>query len=159
VPRRPPLRLALLGLALVTGCTTQGAAPQDDSPVDVEVPVVDAATAATCARLFEALPDEVDPGVTRRPVRGDETLTAAWGDPPVTLTCGVPEPDRPEEPVVINGVAWSVRDIGAGFRWTTRSRAVHVAVDIPSRYENGAEIVNPLSGPVASAVPTTAPQQ
>jgi hypothetical protein len=69
----------------------------------------------------------------------------------------VPEPDRPEEPVVVNGVAWTVRDIGAGFRWTTKDRAVLVAVDIPDAYENGVEIVNPLSGPVASAVPTVAP--
>ena len=153
MPGRPPLRLALLPLVLLAGCTTSAPEPAT-GPVDVPVPVVDAVTASTCARLVEALPEEVDPGVERRPVTGDATLTAAWGDPPVTLACGVPEPDRPEEPVVVNGVAWSVRDIGAGFRWTTRDRAVSVAVDIPSAYENGAEIVNPLSTAVAAAVPS-----
>ena len=153
MPGRPPLRLALLAVTLLAGCTTSTPEPAT-GPVDVTAEAVDATTAAACRRLVAALPDEVDPGVTRRPVSGDPGLTAAWGDPAVTLVCGVPEPDRPEEPVIVNGVTWSVRDIGAGFRWTTRDRPVRVAVDIPDAYENGAEIVNPLSGPVASALPT-----
>jgi hypothetical protein len=59
----------------------------------------------------------------------------------------VPEPDRPEEPVVVNGVAWSVRDIGAGLPLDHARPPGAVAVDVPQAYENGAEIVNPLSGP------------
>ena len=106
-----------------------------------------------CALLTASLPFEVDPGVQRRSVVGDRELTAAWGDPPVTLECGVPEPDRPEEPVVVNGVTWSVRDIGAGFRWTTRDRVANVAVEIPDAYENGAEIVNPISTQLQMTAP------
>ena len=93
----------------------------------------------------------------RRPVSQDSDTAAAWGDPPVILQCGVPAPDRPEEEVVINGVTWSVRDIGAGFRWTTVGRAVNVAVEIPDAYANGAEIVNPLADSLARTVPTVAP--
>ena len=156
MPGGPPLRLALLALGLLAGSGAEGVQPAT-GPVDVPAPAVDAVTASACRALVAALPEEVDPGVTRRPVSGDAGRTAAWGDPPVTLTCGVPAPDRPEEPVVVNGVAWSVRDIGAGFRWTTRDREVLVAVDVPDAYENGAEIVNPLSGPVASAFPSVAP--
>jgi hypothetical protein len=118
---------------------------------------VDGVTAEACRQLLASLPDEVDPGVRRRPVTGDSGLTAAWGDPPVTLQCGVPEPDRPEEPLVINGVAWSVRDIGAGLRFSARGRTTSVAVDVPDAYGNSIEIVNPLSAPVAAAVPTAAP--
>jgi hypothetical protein len=66
----------------------------------------------------------------------------------VTLECGVPDPERPEEPVIVNGVAWSVRDIGPGFRWTSRELRVNVAVEIPETYANGAEIVNPLAEPL-----------
>ena len=117
------------------------------------VPTISAAALEPCGRLFEALPDEVDPGVSRRPVRGDDRLTAAWGEPPVTLTCGGAAPDRPDQPVVVNGVAWTVRDIGPGFEWTTSGRAVNIVVQIPDAYANGAEIVNPLSGPVADAIP------
>ena len=113
--------------------------------------------ASFCSDLLASLPDEVDPGVRRRPVSGTPALTAAWGDPPVTLECGVPAPERPEEPVIVNGLTWSVRDIGAGFRWTTRDRAANVAVEIPDAYENGAEIVNPLAAPILGALPAAAP--
>jgi hypothetical protein len=114
---------------------------------------------AVCAALADVLPEEVDPGVTRRPVEPDTGRTAAWGDPPVTLECGVEPPERLEQPVVVNGVGWTVRDVGAGFRWTTSGREVLVAVTIPDDYTNGVEIVFPLSPAVAEAVPVdpTAP--
>ena len=121
------------------------------------MPSADAATAQTCTRLVAALPEEVDPGVERRDVVGDPTRAAAWGDPPVTLECGVPPPERPDEPVIVNGVRWSVRDIGPGFRWTTSGLRVNVAVEIPDAYRNGAEIVNPLAAPLLETVPTAAP--
>jgi hypothetical protein len=122
--------------------------------VDVPEPAARGADVdAVCAALGSALPDEVDPGVERRPVSGDEDRTAAWGDPPVTLQCGVDPPERLEPPVVVNGVAWTVRDIGPGFRWTTSGRTVLVAVTIPDEYTNGVEIVFPLSPVVEEVVP------
>jgi hypothetical protein len=119
------------------------------------VPAVGEAASEACAALLVSLPVEIDPGVRRRPVTGDQRLTAAYGDPPVTLECGVPDPDRPEQPAVVNGVEWSVRDIGAGFRWTTVGREVNVAVDIPDAYPNGAELVLPLADPIEAALPAS----
>ena len=156
MPRRPPLRARLLTLALLlpaAGCTSSDEpAPKATGPVDVPAPSVSREVRAACAALVAALPVEVDPEVRRRPVTGDAALTAAWGDPPVTLECGVPDPDRPDEPVTVNGVAWSVRDIGAGYRWTTRDLTLNVAVEIPDAYDNGAEIVNPLAEPILAAL-------
>ena len=120
-------------------------------------PAVSPEAASACATLVAALPDEIDPGVRRRPVEGDASRTAAWGDPAVVLQCGVQEPDRPEEPASVNGVLWSVRDIGPGFRWTTEELAVPVAVEIPDAYESGAELVNPLAEPLLATLPTAAP--
>ena len=156
MPRRPPLTFRLLAAALLltaTGCTAdeEPAAPKK-GPVPVPVPKVDEQVRRSCAALAAALPLEVDPGVKRRRVLGDEALTAAWGDPPVTLECGVPDPERPPEPVTVNGVEWSVRDIGAGYRWTTRNLIVNVAVEIPDTYTNGAEIVNPLATPLLATL-------
>ena len=105
-----------------------------------------------CGRLLEALPEEVDPGVRRRPVEGSP-LSAAWGDPAVVLSCGVPVPDRLDEPAQVNGVLWSVRDVGAGYRWTTVELGINVAVDVPDAYENGAELVNPLAEPLRATLP------
>ena len=135
-------------LAAVAGCTSPS--PTDGGPVALPAPStsLDAAAASACAALLEALPDEIDPGVTRRPVEAAPDRLTAWGDPPVTLECGVALPDRPEEPVIVNDVMWSVRDIGPGFRWTTTDRAVNVAVEIPDAYDNGAELVNPLAAPI-----------
>jgi hypothetical protein len=64
------------------------------------------------------------------------------------LECGVPLPDRQEEQVTVNGLAWTVRDSGAGFRWTTRELPVPVAVEVPDAYDNPAELVNPLAEPL-----------
>lgn len=156
MPRRPPLTLRLLAVVLLlaaTGCTsTDEPAPKALGPVDVPVPKVSPDVRAACAALAASLPVELDPGVERRKVFRDEELTAAWGDPPVTLECGVPAPDRPDEEVTVNGVVWTVRDIGAGYRWTTEDLAVNVAVEIPDEYANGAELVNPLAEPLKAAL-------
>ncbi len=128
-------------------------------PVDVPLPRPASADAdRACASLVEALPDELDPGVERRPVDGDATRTAAWGDPAVVLVCGAPAPDeRPDEPASINGVTWSVRDVGTAFRWTSAELGVVVTVDVPDAYRNGAELVNPLAGPLLSTLPGPTP--
>ena len=68
------------------------------------------------------------------------------------LECGVALPDRQEEEVEVNGLAWTVRDSGAGFRWTTRELPVAVAVEIPDAYGNPAELVNPLAEPLREAL-------
>jgi hypothetical protein len=71
----------------------------------------------------------------------------------VTLECGVDPPERLEPPIDVNGVVWSTRDIGPGFRWTTANRTVRIAVTIPDDYANGVEIIFPLSPVVDQTVP------
>jgi hypothetical protein len=143
--------------------STDEPAPAATGPVPAPSagPALSPAAAQACRALLDALPDEIDPGVTRRPVEGTDTegdgRTAAWGDPAVVLQCGVAESDRPEEPAQVNGVLWSVRDIGAGYRWTTQNRVPAVAVDVPDAYENVAELVVPLAEPVQQAIPLPTP--
>jgi hypothetical protein len=115
-------------------------------------PVAGAEVDAACAALLEALPEEVDPGVARRPVEPDTGRTAAWGDPPVLLECGVEPPERDEPPFVVNGVAFTTRDVGPATRWTTYGRTVLAAVTVPDEY-SGAEIVLPLAAAVDAALP------
>ena len=90
---------------------------------------------AACAALAKALPAELDKGVRRRPVSGDAARTAAWGDPAVTLQCGVPLPDQALEPLVVDGLAFVTVRKGGSVVWTTRDRAVNVSLDIPKSYE------------------------
>jgi plastocyanin len=93
------------------------------------------AVVAACKALTASLPDELDKGVRRRTVATDATRTAAWGDPPVTLQCGVPLPDQTKEPLVVDGLAFVTVKAGDHVLWTTRDRAVNVTLDLPTTYE------------------------
>jgi hypothetical protein len=137
----------------LTACTSAPPAVAT-GPVDVARPAVTgAAVDAACARLLAALPHEVDPGVARRPARPDAAHTAAWGDPPVTLECGVAPPDPNDAPLVVNGVGFTVHDVGPATRWTTYGRTVLAAVTVPDHYQNGIELIYPLAAPVAASLP------
>jgi hypothetical protein len=146
-PSRGLLSAALLAGALLTGCGSDEP-PSTPPPVHVPVPAVDDGQRRACTSLAGALPQEIDPGVRRRAVSGDSTLTAAWGDPPVILTCGVAPADEAQELLSVNGLEWSVQDTGGAVRWTTQGLPVAVAVEVPDHYANGAELVNPLAAPI-----------
>jgi hypothetical protein len=51
-----------------------------------------AADAAACRDLVDDLPETMA-GHERRNLAGDTAYGAAWGDPAIVLTCGVPKPD------------------------------------------------------------------
>nr|WP_281380963.1 DUF3515 domain-containing protein [Nocardioides panaciterrulae] len=59
--------------------------------VEIDAPSMPSADAAACRKLVDDLPRTVA-GHERREVSGDEHLGAAWGDPAIVLTCGVPVP-------------------------------------------------------------------
>jgi hypothetical protein len=151
VPRRPPLRRRLLavGLALtaLAACTTSGGTPKPrgTGPVDVAVPTATATPViSACRALLAALPDELDTGVRRRPVTGDATRTAAWGDPAITLTCGVPLPDQSLQPIEIDGLKLVTKKARGVVTWTTFDRAVNVSIAVPTSYEEQIYDVQPL---------------
>jgi hypothetical protein len=71
-----------------------------------------AADAVACGRLRDALPEVVD-GLQRRAVAPRGSYAAAWGESPVVLRCGVPEPaefDDYSSCQITNGVAWFIPD-------------------------------------------------
>jgi Protein of unknown function (DUF3515) len=177
VPGRAPLSrslrrtapAALLLLALLPACSSSPGSPEPTAraeptgPVAVPVPTITAPVVVqSCAALVRALPQEIGDGLERRDVTGDPTRTAAWGDPAVTLECGVPRPSRDEPPVQIGPndqgplVAFTTRDVGAGTRFTTSDRAVTVAVTVPDVYDS--QVLVTLTGPLrALPTPSAAP--
>ena len=129
-------------------------APAATGPVAVAVPTAQsAAITAACRRLSAALPASLGPDIARRPVTGDPDRTAAWGDPAITLTCGVGQPDQLEPPLTIDRVAWVVTDTGPGQLWTTRSSGVPVAVAINDSYTAQGEIIVRLAAPLLASLP------
>jgi hypothetical protein len=98
-------------------------------------------TAAACTALHAALPDTVNGG-KRRGTTPQSVDRAAWGNPAVTLRCGVARPgiitpgagnydplgaDLPW----INGVAWVAELKPGGVLFTTTNRALYVEVWSP----------------------------
>jgi hypothetical protein len=110
--RRPATRgsggvRALGGLAAVamlavglTGC----------GPVEIETHDLDAADREACEAFVADLPD-VLADEDRVEVSPDDALGAAYGDPAITVTCGVPAPegfDLTAQCQLVSGVGWYV---------------------------------------------------
>ncbi len=129
----------------------------------VPVPTsVDPVVVRVCSALLRAVPEELGDGLERRAVTGDPLRTAAWGEPAVTLECGVPRPTRDEPPVELGPnddgplVAFTTRDVGAATRFTTSASAVTVAVTVPDQYDS--QVLVQLTGPLrALPLPSPAP--
>jgi hypothetical protein len=115
----------------------------------VTEPQPDPAGRARCTALLAALPDQVLQS-TRRPTEPG-VWTRAWGDPPITLRCGVSAPpglSPTSECLEVNGVGWFSEDAEGGVLFTTIGRAVFVEVGVPHQY---APEVSPLAD-LAAAV-------
>ena len=95
-----------------SACVLLLAACGGSGPVEIDAPPMSAADAAACRKLVDDLPAEVA-GEKAREVSGDTHLGAAWGDPAIVLTCGVPLPSdfsRTSTCIETAGVGWYVPD-------------------------------------------------
>ena len=71
-------------------------------------------------------------------------LTAAWGDPPIVLRCGVDRPAAYEPTSVLgtyDGVDWLPVEADDGYVFYATDRVAWIEVAVPSAY---APEVNPL---------------
>lgn len=78
----------------------------------IDAPSLSADQAAACAEFLKAAPDTLA-GEVRRSVLPDDAPGAAWGDPAITVTCGVAAPaefDKFSPCDEVNGVGWFVPD-------------------------------------------------
>lgn len=102
--------------------------------VEVADPAIAGQDAAVCGPLLAALPDEVLGSVAR-----DTTSqwVRAWGDPPITVSCGGPEPEgltATSQCLEVSGVGWWEQAGDRGTVWTTIGRAAVVTLGVPSEY-------------------------
>ncbi|HEX2362954.1 MAG TPA: DUF3515 domain-containing protein [Jiangellaceae bacterium] len=148
MPGRSHLIGAVLGAALlVGGCGFGG--------VDVEPYEAEPGTEQACAALVDALPDVVSDAV-RRDVETAPERTAAWGDPPIVLRCGVPLPAqyRPDSQLLdVDGVGWFPVDGEGGTFFTAADRMPYVEVAVPEDYAPEAEVLVDLAAAITSAIP------
>jgi hypothetical protein len=115
--------------------------------------------AAGCGRLHDALPRSLD-GRDRAGTRPSSTRTAAWGDPPVVLRCGVGRPAglaATSQVVEVNGVEWYLTEPTPPYVFTAVGRGTYVQVRVP-RSVPRSEATAPLVG-LAHALRTALPQR
>lgn len=145
-------RTAGLGIALIS-CTLVGCA----GPVSVPEPSPSgSAVASACSQLIDGLPSSVLNAV-RRKIEPPSDATAAWGDPPITLRCGVAKPDSltPTSTLVtVNGVDWLPEQRSAGYVFTTTGRVAYVEVAVPNEYAPETEVLTELAKSISEFVPT-----
>jgi hypothetical protein len=77
-------------------------------PPEIESVDLDADERAACQALVDALPDTLA-DLERGDVDPEDALGAAWGEPPIVLTCGAEEPEEYDDFSVCDevlGVGW-----------------------------------------------------
>lgn len=135
------------------------------APVPMAAPRLDAATTKVCLAVTSQLPTQLR-NLPGRTVSAGPEQNAAWGEPPIRLACGVPQPAMCEradggkpgcvplttELLIMNGVCWWGDDGPATKVFTTMDREVAVQVSVPAGYAQPAQWANEFSDAVVKAV-------
>ena len=129
-------------------------AAQASGTVSVSAPALDAQTATICRALVSKLPDTLGDRA-RRPVSTGAEQAAAYGDPPIVLSCGGPQPQVPQDAQLfgLSGVCWFAEEQSGGQTWSTVYRQVPVNVTVPKAYGQPGQVVVGFSAPIVDAVP------
>jgi hypothetical protein len=129
--------------------------PQATTPVSVPAPSLDATTAEACRALLAKLPESVRDRA-ERPVSGGAEQNAAYGDPPIVLSCGVTRPSVPQvaDLIGISGVCWWPEEQSDRDVYTTVDREVPVRVTVPKAYSPSAQWVANFSSAITGSLAT-----
>ncbi|HWH00332.1 MAG TPA: DUF3515 family protein [Pilimelia sp.] len=129
-------------------------APVPSTAVTLPAPGLTGRAALVCRALVARLPATVR-GLTRREVAAGPEQNAAYGAPPITMTCGgTAPPVTPTDTVwLLNGVCWHQVGRPDGVLFTTVGREQPVAVTVPSAYPQPAQWAIDFSAPVRAAMP------
>ncbi len=141
-------------LVVVAGAALAGCA----GPVPIDASDLDAADRAACEAVLDDLPDELaDEG--ERDLEPDDALGAAYGDPPIVVTCVDQVPAEFDEDAAceqVNDVGWfvpadQVADADADATLTALSHYPYVQVTVPGDYrpDGAAAVLADLSKPIA----------
>ena len=145
-----PVTVVLLAVAVLAerhgGSGAEPVAPASSAPATAKAskalpsvkvappPALSAAQQRACQDLISALPTDLG-DLPARPVDSPSPYVAAWGEPAVTLRCGVPRPPSfiaTADVQQINGVTWFPERRGATTAWVVVDRPVYVEVLVPA---------------------------
>jgi len=137
---------------------TPAPSPRATGPVAMPAPALPERAETVCRALLSRLPDTLR-DAARRPVGAGPEQNAAYGDPPVTVACGVaPARFPPTDRVYrLDAVCWHAT--ADGTVWTTVDREAAVRVTVPRADDPPGRWAKELSTPVTEAVPALPPAQ
>jgi hypothetical protein len=135
------------------------------TPVRMAAPKLTGRAAQACLAVTSQLPMKVRDLPARKVTAGPEQ-NAAYGEPPITVACGVPQPTLCERVdgghagcvpldatmLKMNGVCWYGQQGGATDEFTTMDREIAVRVNVPSGYNQTAQWANEFSDTVVKTV-------
>ena len=141
-------------LLALTACAGAVSVP-DPSPSSTNVQAV-------CANVIRSLPSAVQ-NLARRSMDPPEAANvAAWGNPPVTLRCGVATPTSltpTSEILSIASVDWYPEKRSAGYVFVTVGRVANVEVSVPNNYQPETAALPDLANAIKSSDPLIVPEQ
>ncbi len=141
----------LLAVALLTGCSRPVAVPEPDPAPPG--PIDDA-----CRAFTDALPPELTTVGRRRDTSPRSPLTAAYGDPPVAIRCGVAPPAALAPTsllVTVDGIDWFPEELTAGWLMTTVGRLAAIEITVPREHQPAPSVAAELGPAIHATVPPT----
>jgi hypothetical protein len=126
------------------------------TPVTVAAPKLSARAAEVCLAVVSQLPTRLRNLAARKVSAGPEQ-NAAWGDPPITVACGVAQPQMcvdlgqtgcvplDTELLNMNRVCWYAQPGDQANVFTTMDREQAVQVTVPATYQQAAQWANEFS--------------
>jgi hypothetical protein len=132
---------------------TATASPRATGPVAMPAPALPGRAEVVCRALLSRLPAALR-NAPRRPVGAGPEQNAAYGDPPLTVACGVAPARYPPTDKVyrLDAACWHAT--ADGTVWTTVDRETAVRVTVPRAYDPPGQWVIELSAPLTAAVPS-----
>ncbi|HLU44332.1 MAG TPA: DUF3515 domain-containing protein [Natronosporangium sp.] len=110
-------------------------APVVTDPVEMSTRELTEWEEVVCRALLAQVPAEVD-GLAQRPVTAGSEQNAAYGEPPITLECGVEAGYQLTDQVFPgSGVCWHATEQEDATVWVTLDREVPVRVTVPNHYD------------------------
>jgi len=150
------------------GPSATAAASVPSTPVQMAAPKLDARSSQVCLAVTSQLPVSVRDLPGRKVSAGPEQ-NAAYGEPAITVACGITQPTMCERvdgghdgcvPLdatmyKMNGVCWWGEDGPAADVFTTMDREVAVQVTVPGSYQQSAQWANEFSDAVVKTIKST----
>jgi hypothetical protein len=123
----------------------------NSAPVTITASPLAGRPTLVCRALLARLPDRLG-DLTRRPVTAGAEQNAAYGDPPVSLSCGVPGPSAAVDAqfLRLSGICWYASPAADDTVWSLLGREVPLRVNVPNRYEG--QLLIGLSAAIGSSI-------